>query len=29
VKDDRLYLHHILEAIERIQMYTSAGPKMF
>lgn len=25
MKDDGLYLHHILEAVERIQMYTSAG----
>ena len=25
MKDDGLYLHHILEAIERIQSYTSGG----
>jgi uncharacterized protein with HEPN domain len=29
VKEDGLYLHHILEAIERIQSYTSAGQGAF
>ena len=29
MKDDGLYLHHILEAIERIQSYTSGGLEAF
>ena len=29
MKDDDLYFHHILDAIERIRSYTSAGPDAF
>jgi hypothetical protein len=29
VKDDLLYLRHILEAIDRIRTYTSAGHDLF
>jgi uncharacterized protein with HEPN domain len=29
VKDDRLYLQHILECIERIERYTSEGERAF
>lgn len=29
MKDERLYLIHILEGIERIQSYTSSGPDEF
>lgn len=29
MKDDGLYLHHILEAIDRIQSYTSTGVDRF
>jgi uncharacterized protein with HEPN domain len=29
MKDDQLYLRHILEAIERIQSYTAAGRDLF
>ena len=29
MKDDALYFHHILEAIDRIRSYTSGGPDAF
>jgi uncharacterized protein with HEPN domain len=29
VKDDSLYLRHILEAIDRVQAYTAGGPDAF
>lgn len=29
MKDDRLYLEHILEAVERIREYTAAGKERF
>lgn len=29
MKDDRIFLQHILEAIVRIQEYTKAGPETF
>lgn len=29
MKDDRLYLRHILQAIDRIEAYTAAGPDAF
>jgi len=29
VKDDRLYLEHILECIERVERYTSRGREIF
>ena len=29
MKEDALYFHHILEAIDRIRSYTSAGPEAF
>jgi uncharacterized protein with HEPN domain len=29
VKDDRLYLHHIIECIERIERYTTDGRDFF
>lgn len=29
MKDDLLYLRHILEAIDRIQAYTAGGPDAF
>jgi len=29
VKDDRIYLHHIIEAIEDIEKYTASGHAAF